>query len=47
MATAGGLVFSAYANGTFAAFDDETMDLKWKINMGAGFTAPPISFAVN
>jgi alcohol dehydrogenase (cytochrome c) len=45
--TAGGLVFSAFADGTFAAFDDETMELKWKINMGAGFTAPPISFAVN
>ena len=28
-------------------FDDETMEIKWKINMGAGFTAPPISFAVN
>ena len=44
--TAGGLVFSAFADGTFAAFDDETMELKWKINLGAGFTAPPISFGV-
>jgi alcohol dehydrogenase (cytochrome c) len=47
VATAGGLIFSAFADGTFAAFDDETMEAKWKINMGAGFTAPPISFAVN
>ena len=45
--TAGGLVFSGFADGTFAAFDDETMEMKWKINMGAGFTAPPISFGVN
>jgi alcohol dehydrogenase (cytochrome c) len=45
--TAGGLVFSAFADGTFAAFDDQTMELKWKVNMGAGFTAPPISFGVN
>ena len=47
LATAGGLVYSAYADGTFAAFDDESMELKWKINMGAGFTAPPISFGYN
>src|SRR5205085_691841 len=47
VATAGGLIFSAFADGTFAAFDDETMEVKWKINLGAGFTAPPISFAVN
>ena len=47
VATAGGLVFTAFADGTAAAFDDETLDLKWKINMGAGYTAPPISFGVN
>jgi alcohol dehydrogenase (cytochrome c) len=47
VATAGGLIFSAYADGTFAAFDDETLDMKWKINLGAGFTAPPMTFAVN
>jgi alcohol dehydrogenase (cytochrome c) len=47
VATAGGLVFSAFTDGTFAAFDDKTLELKWKINMGSGFTAPPISFAVN
>ena len=47
VATAGGLIFSAFADGTFAAFDDETMELRWKINMGAGFTAPPISFGVD
>src|ERR1700730_229053 len=45
--TAGGLIFTGFADGTFAAFDDETMELRWKIKMGAGFTAPPISFGVN
>ena len=45
--TAGGLVFAGFSDGTFGAFDDQTLDVKWKINMGAGFTAPPISFAVN
>jgi alcohol dehydrogenase (cytochrome c) len=45
--TAGGLVFAGFVDGTFAAFDDETLELKWKIDLGAGFTAPPISFAVN
>ena len=47
MVTAGGLVFSAFADGTFTAFDDQTMEMRWKINIGSGFTAPPISFAVN
>ncbi len=45
--TAGGLVFAGFSDGTFAAFDDETLETKWKINMGAGFTAPPMTFAVN
>ena len=46
-ATAGGLVFAGFSDGTFGAFDDESLEVKWKINMGASFTAPPISFAVN
>ncbi len=45
--TGGGLVFAGFSDGTFAAFDDETLEQKWKINMGAGFTAPPMTFAVN
>ncbi len=44
LATAGGLVFTGYSDGTFAAWDDETLDLRWKINMGAGFTSPPMTF---
>jgi alcohol dehydrogenase (cytochrome c) len=44
LTTAGGLVFTAYTDGTFAAYDDETLEQLWKINVGTGFNAPPITF---
>src|SRR5712675_1712110 len=44
LSTAGGLVFTAYTDGTFAAYDDNTLDQVWKINVGTGFNAPPITF---
>ncbi len=44
LTTAGGLVFTAYTDGTFAAYDDDTLDQLWKINVGTGFNAPPIAF---
>jgi alcohol dehydrogenase (cytochrome c) len=47
LATAGGLVFLALLDGTVAAFDDTTLDQLWKINVGSGFSAPPITFEVN
>jgi alcohol dehydrogenase (cytochrome c) len=47
LATAGGLVFVALLDGTIAAFDDTTLDQLWKINVGAGFGAPPMTFEVN
>ncbi len=46
LATAGGLVFVALMDGTVAAFDDTTLDLLWKINVGSGFGAPPMTFEV-
>jgi len=46
LATAGGLVFTAYSDGTFAAYDDTTLEQVWKINVGTGFMAPPMSFEV-
>ncbi|MDB5529576.1 MAG: quinoprotein ethanol dehydrogenase [Devosia sp.] len=46
LSTAGGLVFTALMDGTLIAFDDETLDEVWKINVGVGFTAPPMTFAV-
>ena len=47
LTTAGGLVFVALLDGTVAAFDDTTLDPLWKINVGAGFGAPPMTFEVN
>ncbi len=47
LATAGGLVFVALMDGTIAAYDDSTLDELWKINVGSGFGAPPMTFEVN
>src|ERR1700686_4647251 len=47
LATGGGLVFLALLDGTVAAFDDTTLDEMWKINVGSGFSAPPMTFEVN
>ncbi len=47
LSTAGGLVLTGFTDGTLAAYDDETLDVLWKINLGVGFNAPPITFAVD
>jgi alcohol dehydrogenase (cytochrome c) len=47
LATGGGLVFLALLDGTIAAYDDTTLDELWKINIGSGFSAPPMTFEVN
>jgi alcohol dehydrogenase (cytochrome c) len=47
LTTAGGLIFTGYTDGTFAAYDDTTLQELWKINVGTGFDAPPMTFAVN
>ena len=47
LSTAGGLIFLALLDGTIAAFDEITLDELWKINVGDGFTAPPMTFEVN
>ncbi len=44
LSTAGGLVFTGFTDGTFAAYDDTTLDQLWKINVGTGFNAPPMTF---
>jgi alcohol dehydrogenase (cytochrome c) len=44
LATGGGLVFLALLDGTVAAFDDATLNEMWKINVGSGFSAPPMTF---
>ncbi len=47
LATGGGLIFLALMDGTVAAYDDSTLDELWKINVGSGFSAPPMTFEVN
>ena len=47
LATGGGLVFLALLDGTIAAYDDTTLEELWKINVGSGFSAPPMTFEVN
>jgi alcohol dehydrogenase (cytochrome c) len=44
LSTAGGVIFTAYTDGTFAAYDDTTLEELWKINVGTGFMAPPMTF---
>jgi len=46
LATAGGLVFTGLGDGTFIAYDDVTLEALWKINLGSGFNAPPMTFEV-
>ena len=47
LATGGGLVFVALLDGTVTAFDDTTLDELWKINVGSGFVAPPMTYMVD
>jgi alcohol dehydrogenase (cytochrome c) len=47
LATAGGLIFLALVDGTVATFDDTTLDELWRVNIGSGFSAPPMTFEVN
>ena len=47
VATGGGLVFGGDANGRFRAFDDETGEVLWEINLGSPVSGFPVSFAVD
>jgi glucose dehydrogenase len=47
LVTGGGLVFLGLLDGTVAAFDDTTLDELWKINIGSGFAAPPMTFEID
>ena len=44
LTTAGGLLFTGLNDGTFSAYDDATLEQLWKINVGTGFVAPPMTF---
>jgi len=47
LSTAGGVVFTALLDGTILAFDDQTLTELWRINIGSGFNAPPMTYSVN
>jgi alcohol dehydrogenase (cytochrome c) len=46
LTTAGGIVVTAMLDGTIVAFDDQTLEELWKINVGTGFVAPPMTYSV-
>ena len=47
VATGGGLIFGGDANGRFRAFDHETGEVLWEINLGSPVSGYPISFSNN
>jgi alcohol dehydrogenase (cytochrome c) len=40
-------VFVGLLDGTVASYDDTTLAELWKLNVGSGFNAPPMTFEVN
>jgi alcohol dehydrogenase (cytochrome c) len=46
LTTAGGLLFTGLIDGSFAAYDDTSLEQLWQINVGTGFNAPPMTFEV-
>jgi alcohol dehydrogenase (cytochrome c) len=46
LTTAGGLVFTGLGDGSLVAYDDMSLEQLWKINVGSGFNAPPMTFEV-
>ncbi len=47
LSTQGGLVMTAQLDGTISAFDDASLAELWKVNVGVGINAPPMTFSVN
>ena len=45
--TGGGLILGGDVNGRFRAFDQETGEVVWEINLGSPVTGFPITFAVD
>jgi glucose dehydrogenase len=44
LTTAGGIVLTGFTDGTVAAYDDATLEQLWKVNIGTGINAPPMTF---
>ncbi len=47
LSTAGGIVITALLDGTIVALDDQTLEELWRVNVGTGFNAPPMTYSVN
>jgi alcohol dehydrogenase (cytochrome c) len=47
LSTAGGIVMTALLDGTIVALDDRSLEELWSFNVGTGFNAPPMTYAVN
>ena len=47
LSTAGGLIFAGTSDGFFKALDAETGAERWRINLGAGVQASPMTFEAN
>ncbi len=47
VATGGGLVFGGDVNGRFRAFDHETGEILWEINLGSSVSGYPITYVVD
>jgi alcohol dehydrogenase (cytochrome c) len=46
LTTAGGLLFTGLIDGSFAAYDDTSLEQLWEVNVGTGLNAPPMTFEV-
>src|SRR5215471_14554750 len=46
LTTAGGLFFTGLIDGSFAAYDDISLEQLWEVNVGVGINAPPMTFEV-
>jgi alcohol dehydrogenase (cytochrome c) len=47
LSTAGGIVVTALLDGTVLALNDQTLEELWRVNVGTGFNAPPMTYAVD
>jgi alcohol dehydrogenase (cytochrome c) len=46
LTSAGGIVVTALLDGTILAYDDDTLEELWRVNVGTGFVAPPMTYSV-
>src|SRR5437588_3910874 len=47
LSTGGGIIVTALLDGSIVALDDASLEELWRINVGTGFNAPPMTYAVN